>query len=171
MRRPFALIALLAGPAMAEPAPPEWTAPVVGLSWGILCLQIEMDRIAAPGTVSGWMHQLDRDVDWHWPDTQVVPASIGLAFGIRAVGLPGTATEIEVRLTRPDRPQPETWTGFLSEGDSFFGFFRFDTPEELVPGLWVFEGWDGGSQLYRAEFQVVPAPALPRIAEACGAIS
>ena len=72
---------------------------------------------------------------------------------------------------RPGRATPEVWATWLSDAGSSLAFFRFDTDDELVPGLWTFEVWDGEVRLYHAEFEIVPAAALPEITEACGAVS
>ena len=63
---------------------------------------------------------------------------------------------------RPGSSTPETWDSTFSDTGEQFGFFRFDRDEELIPGLWRFEAWEGETRLYRAEFEVVPAAALAR---------
>jgi hypothetical protein len=55
--------------------------------------------------------------------------------------------------------------------EGVLNFFRFDYDHELVPGIWRFEAWEAGTLLYSVEFEVVPAEALPQIAQACGATS
>ncbi len=164
---------LLAAPALAEPAAPAGSAAVARLEVGVFCALQAMDRMPAPGTVSGWIHVPTSEITFHWPDRQVVPASIGLAFGLRVTGAPGFATSdlAEARVYRPGRSTPEVWSSGFSDGGENLSFFRFDTEDELVPGLWTFEGWDGGTLLYRVEFEVVPAAAVPEISQACGATS
>jgi hypothetical protein len=102
----------------------------------------------------------------------VVPAALGLAFGVKAQLVPGAfAASAEMRVYRPDSDVPEVWDSSLGDLSPAIAFFRFDYERELVPGLWRFEAWDGATQLYAVEFEVVPAAALPDIVQACGAVS
>lgn len=178
MLRPALALTLLACPALAAPvfaapAEPQAAAEVARLEVGVFCALQAMDRMPAPGTASGWIHVPTTEIAFHWPDRQVVPAAIGLAFGVRATGAPGfvTTDRAEARVTRPGRATPEVWASGISDAGDTLSFFRFDTEEELVPGLWTFEGWDGETLLYRVEFEVVPAAAVPEIVDACGATS
>lgn len=166
-------LTLLACPALAAPAEPEAGPQLARLEVGVFCALQAMDRMPAPGTASGWIHVPTSEITFHWPDRQVVPAALGLAFGVRATGVPGFATSdgAEARVTRPGRTRPEVWASGISDAGDTLSFFRFDTLEELVPGLWTFEGWDGGTRLYHVEFEVVPAAAVPEIVGACGATS
>lgn len=168
----LALWLALAGPVAADPAPPA-PGPLIGsLQVGVFCALQAMDQRPAPGTLSGWIHVPDGEITFHWPDRQVVPASIGLAFGVKARLIPGTAAAYaEMRVYRPGSDVPEVWdSSFTDLGDSV-GFFRFDHEHELISGIWRFEAWDGGTQLYSVEFEVVPAASVPEIADACGAVS
>ncbi|NGM45674.1 DUF3859 domain-containing protein [Rhodobacter sp. SGA-6-6] len=163
----------LAAPVFAAPAEPQAAAEVARLEVGVFCALQAMDRMPAPGTASGWIHVPTTEITFHWPDRQVVPAALGLAFGVRATGAPGFATtdRAEVRVTRPGGLAPEVWSSGISDAGAALSFFRFDTADELVPGLWTFEAWDGEALLYRVEFEVVPAAAVPEIVDACGATS
>jgi hypothetical protein len=166
------LIAALASSARAEPAPPSPGPLVAGLSVGVFCAQQSMDQRPAPGTISGWIHVPDGQISFHWPDRQVVPAALGLAFGIKARLQPGeTAAFAEMRVYRPGTTTPEVWGSTFGDLDDTLDFFRFDRSEELVLGIWRFEAWNGDTRLYQVEFEVVPAAALPEIVNACGAVS
>ncbi len=171
MRRLALIFALAGGPALADPAPPAPGPLVATLKVGVFCALQAMDQRPAPGTRSGWIHVPDGMIDFHWPDRQVVPAAIGLAFGVKSQMLPGGFAEGEMRVYRPGSSTPETWESSFSDTGEQFAFFRFDRDDELIPGPWRFEAWEGETQLYAAEFEVVPAAALPEIVNACGAIS
>lgn len=163
---------LCASPALAGPAAPAIAPEIATLEVGVFCALQAMDRMPAPGTASGWIHVPTTDIRFHWPDRQVVPAALGLAFGVEATGRPGWAsTNAEAQVTRPGAPAPEVWDTGISDAGGALAFFRFDTEDELVPGIWTFEAWDGDTRLYRVEFEVVPAAALPEIVDACGATS
>lgn len=167
----LALIALCP-PAWADPAPPEAAPEIAGLEWGIFCALRAMDRAPAPGTIAGWLHVPREEITFHWPGEAVVPASIGLAFGVRAAAVPGHFSDsAEARVFRPGREAPETWPTAVSDTAQVSAFFRFDDASELIPGIWAFEVWDRGERLYRVEFEVVPAEARREIADACGATS
>ena len=171
MRRLALILALAGGPAAADPAPPQPGPLVASLKVGVFCALQAMDQRPAPGTLSGWIHVPDGLIDFHWPDRQVVPAAIGLAFGVKSRMQPGLSATGEMRVYRPGSATPEVWDSGFSDTGEQFAFFRFDREEELIPGLWRFEAWADGTQLYAAAFEVVPAAALPEIVQACGAIS
>lgn len=171
MRLALALLMALAAPLRAEPAAPEAGPDVASLRVGVFCALQAMNQRPAPGTRSGWIHVPEEDIDFHWPGRQVVPAQIGLAFGVKSRLAPGLFLPGEMRVYRPGSTTPETWESSFTDLSDQFGFFRFDREDELLPGLWRFEAWSGTEQLYSVEFEVVPATALPEIAQACGAIS
>ena len=161
----------LGGPLHADPAPPQADPLVASLRVGVFCALQAMDQRPAPGTLSGWIHVPDGVIDFHWPDARVVPAAIGLAFGVKSQMVPGVFAQGEMRVYRPGRSTPETWESTFSDTGEQFGFFRFDRDDEQIPGIWRFEAWEADTQLYSVEFEVVPAAALPEIAQACGATS
>jgi hypothetical protein len=172
MRRlALALLLGLTAPSRAEPAPPQAGSEVTSLKVGVFCALQAMNQRPAPGTLSGWIHVPEGDIDFHWPDRQVVPAQIGLAFGVKSRLSPGLFLPGEMRVFRPGASAPEVWEASFTDLSDQIGFFRFDRDDELLPGIWRFEAWSGDAQLYVVEFEVVPAAALPEIAQACGAIS
>ena len=162
----------LAREAFADPAAPSIGPRVDHLEIGIFCASKSMGQVPAPGTLSGWLHVPDHDITFDWPDRQIVPAALGLAFGTRVQLTPGITIPFgEMRVYRPGNPTPETWgTNFTDLGETL-AFFQFDRDDELIPGIWRFEAWDGEMQLFMVEFEVVPAASLPEISTACGAIS
>lgn len=166
------LALLVAAPAAAEPAPPVPGPLVAKLEVGVFCALQAMDQRPAPGTLSGWIHVPEGEISFHWPDRQVVPASLGLAFGVRALLAPeAVVTAGEMRVYYPGNAVPDRWDSGFSATDPSLAFFRFDDDWELIPGIWRFEAWDGDTRLYSVEFEVVPAAALREISQACGATS
>lgn len=170
-RLALALLLILAAPLRAGPAAPETSAEVASLRVGVFCALQAMGQRPAPGTLSGWIHVPDGEIDFHWPERQVVPAEIGIAFGVKSRLAPGLVLSGEMRVFRPGATVPETWESSFTDLGDQFGFFRFDREDELLPGIWRFEAWAGEQWLYSVEFEVVPAAALPEIAQACGAVS
>lgn len=166
------LLVGLAPASRAEPAPPDPGPLVAELEVGVFCSLHAMTQRPAPGTLSGWIHVPEGEITFHWPDRQVVPASLGIAFGVRAQLVPGAfVADAEMRVYRPGSTRAEVWDSAFGDMGGSVNFFRFDHEYELIPGLWRFEAWDGAVQLFAAEFEVVPAAALPGIAQACGATS
>jgi hypothetical protein len=162
----------LASVAWCEPAPPVAASAVDDLQVGVFCALQSMAQQPAPGTLSGWIHVPDGEIDFHWPDRRVVPAALGLAFGVKTRLVPGqNVPEGEMRVFRPESAVPEYWGTSFTDIDDQVSFFRFDDETELIPGIWRFEGWDGQRQLFSVEFEVVPAAALPEIVDACGAVA
>lgn len=162
----------LAGGALAEPAPPLAGPAVRDLKVGVFCALQSMAQQPAPGTLSGWIHVPDGEIDFHWPDRQVVPAALGLAFGVKTRLVSGVSVaQGEMRVFRPGSDVPEYWATSFSDIDDSVSFFRFDDDAELITGIWRFEGWDSRTLLFSVEFEVVPAAALPTIVDACGAVA
>ena len=158
--------------AFAKPAAPVWSAPIAELTFGVFCTIQPTGQSEAPGTTSGFIHTIATAPSFDWPSQTTLPASIGLAFGVQARSAKGTAVPYaEVRVYRPGQTAPDFWTSDFSDTDPSFAFFRFDTEQELTPGLWVIEAWDGDNRLYRVEFDVVPYAQSPGIAQACGGTS
>ena len=116
-----------------------------------------MDQRPAPGTLSGWIHVPDGVIDFHWPDRQVVPAVIGLAFGVKSQMVPGVFASGEMRVYRPGSLHPRNLGVQPSPTRATqFGFFRFDREDELIPGLWRFEAWEGETRLYQRRVRSRP---------------
>lgn len=157
--------------AAAEPAVPQAGSALASLEWGVFCALPPTRQVPAPGTLSGWIHVPLDEIAFQWPDRQTLPASLGLAFGVRARLASESVPFAEIRLFRPGSSQPEIWgTGFTALGETLV-FFRFDREDELIPGPWRFEAWDGPRQMFKVEFEVVPASDLPDLADACRAVS
>lgn len=163
---------LVSAQEIAPLPPPAHSAEVADLSWGVFCALQAMDRQPAPGTLSGWMHVPRDAVAFHWPDTRILPAELGLAFGVRAQLVPGRIIpDAEIRVFRPGRSTTEIWHSTLTDSDQGLAFFRFDTADEQISGIWTFEAWAEGTRLYQVVFEVVPAGSLAKISGACGAVS
>ncbi|MBE2276901.1 MAG: DUF3859 domain-containing protein [Rhodobacteraceae bacterium] len=173
MRALILPVILAVTPALADPGPPFAASVVAQLDWGIFCSGEAMDRAAAPDTDSGFIHVPRRSLSFHWPGVRRVPAALGLAFGVEAMAQPGMVQPVEIRVFHPDRPLPERWDSTLSDTAASLVFFRFDRADELTPGIWAIEAHDGAddgaSLLYRVEFEIVPAEALPEMVHACEA--
>ncbi len=102
--------------------------------------------------------------------TDHIPAEIGIAFGFRfkLINLPETkSVDLKTIVKHPpikkeqrvvQREYSLTTTmpvtdGYVSEVTGY----SLDRPEELIPGVWVFEHWYRGEKLVSQSFTVVAA--------------
>lgn len=169
----FAILALLAGvpanPLGAEPAPVTASPGISILSYGVYCPPRVSGQMDAPETESGSVNLL-ADLPRIARNGQEVPAVLGLAFGLvylsdRDLGV------VRFQALRPGRETPEIYYGSVTAGENGTQGFTFETPSELEAGRWRFESWSGDTLLYRVEFDVLPADALPGLAQLCGLTS
>lgn len=170
----------LALPTLAQPLLAEGTAP--GLPGdilepplelaeaGIYCPADHVAREPAPDTESGYILLTDENPELAL-STRVVPAYIGISFGIRIRLAPDTPPGPYVLTVRhppvgPRQVTVESWNPAL---DSRWGVrsFNFEFDRELVTGTWTFEVWQGDELLLRQSFQVVPPMQAPEAIDIC----
>ncbi|MCU0802654.1 MAG: DUF3859 domain-containing protein [Rhodobacteraceae bacterium] len=172
MRLLLALVMMLVTAAPARPMDPVIGPMMADVQFGVFCALTPTGRAAAPGTLSGWIHQIDGPFAFDWPGQNRVPARIGIAFGVIATAAPdGFVADAEIRVFRPGATTPETWQSSFGDQEPSLAFFRFDRPDELIPGRWAFEASQAGNRLYRVEFEVLPPAESAGVAAACGAVS
>jgi len=166
------VIAIAAGAAPAAPEAP-WHDPALldAFGFGLICADESGVREPAPGTIAGYIDIYAGD-PWIARPTQLVPAVQGLAFGVIAqagAGMPEGA--VTVRMTHPPMAPSgqsvETWESGFGTGVASANFFRFDIPEERVPGLWTMESFVDGRPVYRVTFEVVDPALLPDFVDPC----
>ncbi len=138
---------------------------------GIFC---EIDSVAtmeAPGTAAGHIELYDRTPEFQWLGS-VVPTVPGLSFGVR-VDTEGALSfgDTVITLTHPPLKgtdiTEQTYVTTLGGDGPSVNAYTFDLPEELVTGVWTFTASQNGRELYRAQFNVVPASQAPQIAAGC----
>lgn len=153
-------------PAVAsEPAPPTTSPDFSTFSVGVLCSPREADRAAAPDTRLGYTTVVaaPRKIGFA---QQRVPAALGVSFGVMFTpthALSGVRNETY----RPGSSRPDVYYSDIDAKPGRYRGFAFEFQDELVPGLWRLESWQGDKLLYRVEFQVVPEAALPEIQAQC----
>lgn len=170
MRR-LAPLLLLATPACADG---HLTADPAAFAWigaGILCAAETSTRQAAPDTRLGFIDLVEGEITLG-RDTAVIPALPGLAFGVLATvaegaGRFGVTIVVTHPPTGPEGTMRESWTTDFVAGDSTANFFRFDLPEERVPGDWTLQAEQEGQVLYTARFRVVDPASLPGFTDPC----
>lgn len=165
----FALPLLLAGPALAEPAAPVLSTGVRLIDHGIYCLTESVGTVEAPGTSLGYIDTLPGVPQMIYRQ-QVIPGKLGTSFGV-VVEMDQSVLGLRIETWKPGATTAEIWyDDVIAETPSMRGF-AFDYPEEIIFGIWRMEAWDGDTQLYSVEFEVVPPGDLPGVSSDCNLMS
>jgi len=114
---------------------------------GVICAPLSIGTRDAPDTVAGTTHVIE-DAPPFVSNGRVVPAVLGIGFGVRA-GMSST-------IGHEDAPGVT--------------FYQFDYGYELAIGEWVMMAIADETVLYEVTFNVVPPSALPELADVCGYI-
>ena len=162
------LLAGLAGPATAQVAK---SADLESLQAGVVCPPESVGYREAPGTITGRAYIIDEIPDFV-AETHIVPAVIGVGFGVKLQGVPDLPTESVTVILRhppmgPNGVTRQEYSSSVSGEGPTFSFFQFDYPYELVQGRWSFEARRGDQLLYRAFFEVVAPQEVPALADIC----
>jgi hypothetical protein len=122
---------------------------------------------AAEGTLTGTLNLVEGPPVF-FSQGPLVPAQIGIGFGIHLDVAPDFAGPAQVTTTHPPMgPQGitrQTWTTTYTAGDVAYNGFTFEYDYELVTGTWTISAEAEGREIYFAEFTIVDpgfAPAPP----------
>jgi hypothetical protein len=159
-------------PVAAQDAPEVFTSDAIArLVFGVYCASAPVDLQEAPGTVAGVVNIVS-DLPVLLAETTRVPAQIGIGFGVLVEAAEGIVLDdVTITITHPPYPdtkiEVERWvTSFDHEAPGLVGF-SFERESELVTGRWIFEADHDGELVFRIDFEVVPASALPGFAQGC----
>ena len=175
MRLTFLLALSIAAPAAeAQETSAELyinTALVAEVSYGLNCAVEITGSMEAPDTDRGQVDVFDTPPELS-PLGQVVPALLGLGFGVRARAADGvTITGATFTVHHPPFPgrgtTTQSWRASYSDSAFSTHLYRFDFPYEAVTGTWVMHATYEGETLYRIPFTVVPPEAYPGAATLC----
>ena len=161
--------ALAAATAMADPAPPEAAPGILIENHGVHCNVETTGTQAAPDTESGEVNLLSGTPEFAFPG-QEVPARLGISFGVVAVP-DRDIFNVQFLTWKPGATKPEFWFADMTADAPHIQGFMFETPPELVTGLWRFEAREGDTTLYRVEFDVRPGSDLPGVTSDCHLLS
>lgn len=167
------LLALLPLPALAQSGPAYFDPDKVSVTYGVFCEVFTEGTKEAPGTEAGEINLYSEVPQFEW-NTSIVPAMIGMTFGVKVEILDGVDRgEVFMSVTHPPfggsgRTEDIYITDFEVVNENI-NAFSFDFPYELQVGEWVFVASQDGKQIYRMEFKVVDPAVIPTIAGACGA--
>lgn len=144
---------------------------VAEVSYGLNCSVEITGTMEAPGTDRGQVDVFDTPPELS-PLGQLVPALMGLGFGVRARAADGvTITGATFTVFHPPFPgrgtETQSWQASYSDSSFSTHLYRFDFPYEAVTGTWIMEASFEGELLYRIPFTVVPPEAYPGAGEMC----
>ncbi len=159
---------LAAPPALAEePVSPG----AVDFDYGYFCAREPAEIGVAEGTIAGVVNLVDGIPAFIARGT-VVPAQVGVGFGVHILVDPAHAGLVDLTIEHPpmgpDKVTRQTWTTELRADDPDYLGYSFDEPYELVPGEWIFTAEAAGRLVYRAGFTVMRADLLPAVS--CGPV-
>lgn len=171
MKRALFCLAMLVGLAAPATAQVAKSAEVQSIQAGVVCPPESVGYREAPGTITGRAYVIDETPDFV-AETHIVPAVIGVGFGVMLHGVPELSTEVVTVILRhppmgPNGVTRQEYSSAISGAAPTFSFFQFDYPYELVQGRWSFEARKGDQLLYRAFFQVVAPQEVPALADIC----
>ena len=171
MRLTLFLLCLVA--TAADAAPDDMTGPLIGrFESGVICPPPSVGETAAPGTVAGVTHLVDRDPPFVSMSDRV-PAVMGIGFGVKSMtaDLLGLS-EVTMTVTHPpmgkDGTTQQSFQTRIDGTSPSLTFYQFDYAYELVQGRWTMEATKDGAVLYRKSFDVVAPKLAPELAQVCG---
>lgn len=149
---------LVAGAALYAPG-------AASATYGYFCALDPVAEIPAEDTISGTVSLIEGPPRLI-RQGPLVPAQIGVGFGVIFDLPPGTSGPVTVEVTHPPMgPQSvtrETWVSSATGVAGNYVGFTFDLPYEVRKGAWSFRGTANGRVVFEATFDVVsPGPGLP----------
>lgn len=151
----------------------EFVSPMIGFfEAGILCAPEAIGEREAPGTVSGTTHMIDQAPPF-FSDGRVVPAVLGVGFGVRTGLDTASRTNAIMTVTHPPfagsgRTEQSFVTLVGTTDTPGITFYQFDEGYELALGEWTLTATTGLLTLYEVTFTVVDPALVPELANACG---
>lgn len=158
----FVLCGLWAGAAGAE-----ITAPGTAFfDYGFFCAVEIIGHEEAQDTISGVVNMVAETPEFQ-RRSAIIPAEIGIGFGVHADVLPGyDGQAVIVNLHPPMGPDGvtrESWTTTYTAGEVSYNGFTFEYDYELVTGPWQISATSNGRLIYRIDFEVVDPALLPKL--------
>ncbi|WP_373355762.1 DUF3859 domain-containing protein [Pseudoroseicyclus sp. CXY001] len=96
-------------------------------------------------------------------ETQIVPAVLGIGFGVEAQSGIGDISNVTVVVTHPAfngaGTEQQRFNMSISGSALSAFYYRLEEPEEVKTGIWRIEAQANGQVLYGIDFEVIaPAP-------------
>lgn len=131
---------------------------------GAFCAVEIVGEEVAEGTLSGTINLVDGPPEFYAAGP-VVPAQIGIGFGIHLDVDPDFAGHATVTTTHPPMGTSgitsQTWQTTYTAGNLAYNGFTFEFDYELVVGPWTISAEADGREIYFAEFDVVDPMFAP----------
>lgn len=149
----------------------QYDASRLTITFGAFCQRPSVGEVPAPDTAAKKIDLIDGTPEIRWPG-HVIPAAPGISFGVRTMTHDAESLwPVMIELTHPAFAESgtshQTYYTTLGGSDASINAYSFDLPEELVTGTWTLTAVYAGDVLYSVNFEVVPAEALPEIANGC----
>jgi len=100
----------------------------------------------------------------------IVPAQIGIGFGVKIrvqPGFTGLVTAVsEHPPMGPNGVTRQSWQTAFSDTEIQYAGYSFEHAYEVLPGTWTLSAQSNGRQIYRVSFDVVAPERLPLVS--CG---
>ncbi|MCP3972010.1 MAG: DUF3859 domain-containing protein [Rhodobacteraceae bacterium] len=149
---------------LAQAAPQRQGA--AELLYGYFCALEPVSSEQAAGTVSGVVLLVD-SLPSFISQGPVVPAQIGVGFGVHVRVLPEYEGQVTVQVEHPpmgpNGVTRENWNTRLSSDDLTYSGFSFEEDYELLPGTWTMSAHASGRPIYSVSFEVVIPAVLPPV--------
>jgi len=134
--------------------------------FGIFCALETVEQREAKDTISGVVNLL-AEAPVFLRKTTVVPAKIGIGFGIH-VDIPAPLKgPVIMQTTHPPMGENgvtvERWDTEITPGRLNYNGFTFEYDYELLPGPWTIAALVNGRELYKVDFTVVDPALTPPI--------
>jgi hypothetical protein len=169
INRSLLVCLLLAAPAQADPDPPSHAVSVNIQQLGVICKPTNFDLLDAPQTQGGSVKTYD-GAPVFVAKGQKVPALAGISFGVQFT-VSHDVAKLRYMISLPDWNRRDIWEiSTTADRINHQGYSEGpEAPPE--PGIYLLEAWDGDTQLYAVEFEVVPAAQMPGINSVCDLVS
>ncbi|KMW60578.1 hypothetical protein AIOL_000740 [Candidatus Rhodobacter oscarellae] len=146
----------------------------VFFDYGYFCEVETIEQQEAEGTLSGVVNLVAEPPDF-LRQTTIIPAQIGVGFGVHLMVTPEFAGLVTVQTTHPpmgpDGITVETWETEFETDDLSYNGFTFEYEYELVKGPWTLSASANGRLIYSVDFEVVDQRFLPPVNCAGGLLS
>lgn len=163
-------IGACAGPTRA--ADTFYDTPIQQLDFGVICDYLPQGTdVTAPETNAGKVRQGGTPVVFDIT-TDIVPARIGVAFGIRMLAEESAGRRTVTMVTRhpsfgPGYLDQESWPSQITGGVPSARYFVFEFDYEMTPGSWQMDVLLDGRLIASKAFTVVDPAMMPNAPDPC----
>ncbi len=164
----FCLWALPLFVSPASAAETMFTDPIQSLEYGVICDYLPQGtEVPAPETNAGKVRRGGVPIHFDM-ESDIVPARIGTAFGIRMIMAPEAGTRTVTMVTsHPSFGEgylsQESWPSTITGGRPSTRYFVFEFDYELAPGTWTLDVFLDGDLVVRKAFDVVDPSRIDAI--------